>query len=216
MHIWKLDGSGNFSKSAYCAFFNGAIPFEHWRRLWKSWAPSKCKVFLWLAIRNRCWTADRLARRGLPHPPKCPLCDQEEEDIQHLLTTCVFSRDFWFRVLAPLGLQDRFPGRHELSFADWWRKAVKKIQKDTRKGLNSIIILGAWVIWKHRNSCVFDGARPCINDLLRMFREEQHLWCLAGARKSESVGSRSGRRAGAVLVCFLAISGSGLISPVFL
>ena len=76
VHIWKLDGSGNFSfKSAYRAFFNGAIPFEHWRRLWKSWAPSKCKVFLWLAIRNRCWTADRLARRGLPHPPKCPLCD---------------------------------------------------------------------------------------------------------------------------------------------
>ena len=131
MHIWKLDGSGNFSsKSAYRAFFNGAIPFEHWHRLWKSWAPSKCKVFLWLAIRNRCWTADRLARRGLPHPAKCPLCDQEEEDIQHLLTTCVFSRDFWFRVLAPLGLQDRVPGRHELSFADWWREAVKKLQKD--------------------------------------------------------------------------------------
>jgi hypothetical protein len=143
VHIWKLDGSGNFSKSAYRAFFNGAIPFEHWRRLWKSWAPSKCKVFLWLAIRNRCWTVDRLARRGLPHPPKCPLCDQEEEDIQHLLTTCVFYRDFWFWVLAPLGLQDRVPSRDELSFADWWRKAVKKIQKDTRKGLNSIIVLGA-------------------------------------------------------------------------
>ena len=108
VHIWKLDGSGNFSKSAYRAFFNGAIPFEHWRRLWKSWAPSKCKVFLWLAIWNRCWTADRLARRGLPHLPKCPLCDQEEEDIQHLLTTCVFSRDFWFRVLAPLGLKIGF------------------------------------------------------------------------------------------------------------
>jgi hypothetical protein len=55
----------------------------------------------------------------------------------------VFYRDFWFWVLAPLGLQDRVPSRDELSFADWWRKAVKKIQKDTRKGLNSIIVLGA-------------------------------------------------------------------------
>ena len=26
------------------------------------------------------------------------------------------------------------PGYHELSFADRWRKAVKKVQKDTRKG----------------------------------------------------------------------------------
>ena len=26
------------------------------------------QVFIWLAIRNRCWTADRLQKRGLPHP----------------------------------------------------------------------------------------------------------------------------------------------------
>jgi hypothetical protein len=30
-------------------------------------------------------------------------------------------------VCAPLGLQSRIPGRHELSFANWWRKAVKKL-----------------------------------------------------------------------------------------
>ena len=27
---------------------------------------------------QKCWTADRLARRGLPHPEYCPLCDQED------------------------------------------------------------------------------------------------------------------------------------------
>jgi hypothetical protein len=65
-HVWKFDKSGVFSsKSAYRAFFNGAITFEPWKRLWKTW-----KVFLWLAIRNRCWTADRLAERNLPHPDK--------------------------------------------------------------------------------------------------------------------------------------------------
>ena len=73
---------------------------------------------------------------------------------------------------------------------------MKKIQKDTRKGLNSIVILGAWVIWKHHNSCVFDGARPCINDLLRMFREEQHLWCLAGAESLRALGQGQGDELG--------------------
>ncbi|GJM95649.1 hypothetical protein PR202_ga12415 [Eleusine coracana subsp. coracana] len=92
VHTWKFDSSGQFSsKSTYSALFNGAIPFEHWRRLWKSWASQKCKVFLWLTIQIWCRTADRLAKRGLPHPPKCPLCDQEDEDVQHLLTTCVVS-----------------------------------------------------------------------------------------------------------------------------
>lgn len=85
-HIWKLSPSGAYSsKSAYRAFFYGSITFKPWRRLWKSWAPSKCKVFIWLAIRNRCWTADRLSKRGPDHPESCVLCDQEEEDMQHCL-----------------------------------------------------------------------------------------------------------------------------------
>jgi len=93
IHHWMFDTSGTFStRSAYRAFFVGSIGFEPWKRLWKSWAPNKCKTFVWLAIRNRCWTADRLQKRGLPHPVRCPLCDQEEETIQQLLTTCVFAR----------------------------------------------------------------------------------------------------------------------------
>lgn len=28
--------------------------FWTWKRLWKSWAPQKCKFLLWLAIRNKC------------------------------------------------------------------------------------------------------------------------------------------------------------------
>jgi hypothetical protein len=39
-------------------------------QVWKTWAPGKCKTFIWLAIRNPCSTADRLQKRGLPHPVK--------------------------------------------------------------------------------------------------------------------------------------------------
>ncbi|KAL6645061.1 hypothetical protein ACP70R_016669 [Stipagrostis hirtigluma subsp. patula] len=187
-HVWRLDSSGHFSsRSAYRAFFNGRMGFEPWKRLWKSWAPAKCKVFLWLAIRNRCWTADRLARRGLPHPDQCPLCDQADEDVQHILTSCVFARDFWFKILQKYGLQRCAPNQRESSFANWWRKAIKKVPKQQRKGLNSLIILGAWLLWKHRNSCVFNGATPNISDLMRAFDDELHLWCLAGARRLRSL-----------------------------
>jgi hypothetical protein len=86
-HIWTLDAtdaSGCYSsKSAYKAFFNGPVTFEPWRRLSKTQTPTKCKFFLWLAIHDRCWTADRLAKRGLSHPDKCPLCDQEDEIAKH-------------------------------------------------------------------------------------------------------------------------------------
>ncbi|WVZ81464.1 hypothetical protein U9M48_028839 [Paspalum notatum var. saurae] len=90
-HRWRLTSSGQYlSKSAYINLFQGSIVFEAWERLWKSWAPNKCKFFMWLVLHNRCWTADRLARRNLPHPAACPLCDQQEETIAtatHLPTT---------------------------------------------------------------------------------------------------------------------------------
>lgn len=55
LHRWKPEASGVFStKSAYRCYFVGSITFEPWKRIWKTWAPGKCKTFLWLAIRNRC------------------------------------------------------------------------------------------------------------------------------------------------------------------
>ena len=77
-------------QSAYDAYFLGTIRFAPWKRIWKSWAPMKCKLFIWLATNNRRWTSDRLAKRGLPHPAACPLCDQADETIQHILVSCVF------------------------------------------------------------------------------------------------------------------------------
>ena len=54
---------------------------------------------------NKCWTADRLKKRGLNHPDKCPLCDQEEETTKHILLSCVFARNAWCQVLSKVGLQ---------------------------------------------------------------------------------------------------------------
>ena len=75
-HIWQFAPTGKYpAKSAYEAMFIDAIQFKPWERIWKSWAPGKCKFFMWLAAHNKCWTADRLDKRGLSHPEHCPLCE---------------------------------------------------------------------------------------------------------------------------------------------
>lgn len=103
MHIWLPTSSGEYSaKSAYKWFLAGSTLFELTERIWKSWAPPRCKLFVWLTSLNRCWTADTLARRGLDHQESCPLCDQQEETVQHILVSCVFARDIWFQVLLGL------------------------------------------------------------------------------------------------------------------
>ena len=145
-------------------------------------------MFLWLAIQNRCWTADRLAKRGLPHLDKCPLCDQEDETIQHLLTTCMVARQVWSRLLQPLELTDLVPLQNERSFADWWRKMLSRVKKVQKKGVNTLIILGAWTIWKHRNACVFQGVSPLVNTILWELKDGHDLWCLAGAKKLQGLG----------------------------
>jgi hypothetical protein len=113
-----------------------------------------------------------LARKGLPHPSKCPLCDQEDETINHLLLSCVFSHQVWFIILQSVGLQALAPQIGDLSFDDWWDQSSKRVEGQNRKGLNSIIILVAWSLWNHRNGCVFDGRQPSLNGLLSAIKEE--------------------------------------------
>jgi hypothetical protein len=117
-HMWRHEASGQFSSKSCCnILFVGSTIFEPWKRLWKTLATPKCKFFLWLAMKNKCWTADRLEKRGLPHPEVCPLCDQEQETIQHLLNTCIFSSQFWHSILSSFGLGHLTPAVDESSFA---------------------------------------------------------------------------------------------------
>jgi len=119
-HLWKLTQSGVYSsKSAYSAFFLGSVGLSGWKRIWKGWAPLKCKVFLWLAKNNRCWTSDRLAKRGLPHPSACPFCDQSNETIQHILLGCPFSRQIWTNILCSLNFASLAPSPADTRFFAW-------------------------------------------------------------------------------------------------
>lgn len=77
-HQWKI-----LNRISMWGIVVGAVHFIPWKRI--------CKFFMWLVTNNRCWTADRLAKRGLPHEI-CQLCDQEEETIDHLLVSCVFTQ----------------------------------------------------------------------------------------------------------------------------
>jgi hypothetical protein len=67
-------------------------------------------------------------------------------------------------------------------FEDWWRTSSLHVQEQQRKGFNSLVVLGVWVIWKHRNMCVFNGVVPNVQVALLVAREEALLWTMAGAK----------------------------------
>ena len=75
----------------------------------------------------------------------------------------------------------------------WLRRSRPQVLKEPReKGYNSLVILGAWILWKHRNSCVFNGAAPNLQSALQAFRDELCLWQAAGAKGLANLGISRG------------------------
>jgi hypothetical protein len=62
------------------------------------------------------------------------------------------------------------------------------VKREYKKGVNSLIILGAWMIWKHKNACVLEGIAPSVNTIMRDLKDEHNLWCLAGPKKLDGLG----------------------------
>jgi hypothetical protein len=116
---WNWGAKDTYSaKSCYLGMFHGSVAMAGALQVWKSRSPAKCKFFLWLALRDRCWTADGLERRRLPCPSACPFCDQDHESIARLLLGCVLAREVWAARLRWWDREDRLPSQVIL-LADW-------------------------------------------------------------------------------------------------
>jgi hypothetical protein len=101
--------------------------------------------------------------------------------MDHLLVQCSFSREFWYLLLRKFGLHSLAPQPTANSFLGWWEVVGGAVLGLTKKGLNSLIILGAWTLWNHRNKCIFDGCNPSMSLSLRAADEERRRWEVAGA-----------------------------------
>jgi len=119
--VWRWANDGAYSaKSAYYMLHSASTPFLGHKLIWKTWAPLRIKIFLWLAFRRRHWTGDRRARHGLEAREMCYLCDQGRETIDHILAECPFTREVWFHILQ--ALQRPLPQPAAATTLRWWRR----------------------------------------------------------------------------------------------
>jgi len=82
----------------------------------------------------------------------CPFCEQANETIQHLDLMCAHLASM---VFCPTDRIQEVTARPETAvFSGWWYGALKTVNKQHKKGPNSLIILVAWELWKHHNGCV--------------------------------------------------------------
>jgi hypothetical protein len=88
-------------------------------------------------------------------------------------------------------LQELVP-QAEASFEEWWHLSSQRVEGLAKKGFNSLVTLGAWCFWMHRNRCVFDGIRSSVAVPLQLDRDEALMWSMAGAKGLSSLQSMAG------------------------
>jgi hypothetical protein len=87
-HIsWKGVESGKYTaKTTYGMLCQGSMRWIMSKPVWGSFAPMKCKIFAWLAVKYRLCTSDRRARHGLREMPDAFFtCLLAEDNADHIL-----------------------------------------------------------------------------------------------------------------------------------
>jgi hypothetical protein len=163
------------SRMAYRAFFFGPTIMPGADQVWNVFAPFKHKFDAWLALRNRCWTADRLAHRGLPTNALCPLCGTDAETLDHLSLQCSFSAVVW--ATACRLIENAVPTpTAQRTLALWWPDAVQALSRRRAKEANSLVMLTLCRLWLERNVRVFDRCASTVATVSSSIREEWVLW----------------------------------------
>ena len=99
--------------------------------------------------------------------------------MDHLLTSCVYARELWFRLLRPGGWDQLTPQPGSV-LSSWWMDARRLVPTQLRRGFDSIVLLVSWHLWKERNSRVFDNVVTMASQAARLVLEEGDEWVVAG------------------------------------
>ena len=171
--------------------FFGCTKIKRSSYLRNSWAPPKCKFFIWLVTQNRVWTSDRLQKRGWAHSPSCPHFCSAPEMALHLLAECRYTRRIWnltaeWMVQPTMRPQEWQPSDNA---SQWWLNTATT-PSVPRKAMATIAMLITWEIWNERNRRVFRHHETPAPALMSLIKQEALAWVAAGAKDLANIISR--------------------------
>ena len=66
---------------------------------------------------------------------------------------------------------------------EWWLRSRKLVDKQVRKGFESLFFLFGWTLRKERNARNFNGVSTAPASLALKVQEDTIEWCLAGYKQ---------------------------------
>ncbi|KAJ9557765.1 hypothetical protein OSB04_012379, partial [Centaurea solstitialis] len=155
---WDGDPSGEYTVSSLRGIIDSlSNPSGETLCFWNNWMPPRVNCFVWRLLLNRIPTRTNLSKRGINTPSiSCPLCNLEEESVDHLFCTCSMVKNLWrwffnwclIDIGQPDSLNQMLFKVLEFGKSIKWRNFLET----TVGGL-------VWFIWKARNNAVFKGVR---------------------------------------------------------
>ena len=145
------------------------IWYDH---VWYSQCVPRHSFILWMAVKGRLKTQDRISRWLNIQDMKCPFCNQCKDSHCHLFFSCHFAKRLWERLKVMAKLD---------SVSDCWPQIISSIVNFPAK--NSIwsviqrLVWGAVVyyIWQERNIRLFGGYSRTENELFKIIVETVRL-----------------------------------------
>lgn len=141
--LWE-GTAGKISVSSIWHTLRPSAPVPPWIRLvWNKFSVPKYSILLWLVIKRRLLTRDRMERFGMNVNPVCMLCNSDRETHEHLFCHCPYTRHII--AACPINIH-----------LDWARLTSGEIVTDqleeTRRNIAALFIATSYhAIWKERN-----------------------------------------------------------------
>ncbi|KAK4383087.1 hypothetical protein Sango_2809900 [Sesamum angolense] len=149
------DSKGLVTSKAY-EYFRPKLPRQPWKAsIWKAFIPPKYSFILWLGLRERMATRDRLA--FLHEDPSCSMCINSKESAKHLFFECPFSSYVWSHIRQWFGITRRMS---TLLSAVKWLKKEKTGSSVQNKARHLALACTVYSLWRHRNEIIFEGKTP--------------------------------------------------------
>lgn len=175
---WLAHSSGSFTVASVWQRMESSKGPEKsiTRSIWRNIAPPKVQFLCWLIWRGRIKSSDLLLRIGVLNPNAstlCVFCKSEVETMNHVLLHCHLVWRVWSDIVKWWNLCWVIPGLVE-ELLQWWSGIRFKVQMVKIWKVVPLAML--WYVWKLRNECVFNEAKPDFADLTELVKIRVALW----------------------------------------
>lgn len=171
---WLENGNRTmFSVKAVLGSITPNLPDVLWGDLvWFSQTIPRPSFLLWLVIKDKLKTQDKLTKWGVKTGLKCTFCNVVQDSRDHLFFQCAYPFQIWDFV-KQFARMDHAPN-------DFTNILQFMLQRPVNKTAWSIIqrlVLGASVyyVWQERNNRIFKGLRRTPNDLINTIMQVVRL-----------------------------------------